>query len=984
MVNKQYNVHNPKLHKSKPGSGGGAGSGSSGHSSPSPLRSCYPIISTRPTGATDEDGFSVESDSNNLSDHQSATSGVGTAGYGVGHPRQLPPPPPPPTHRHRGTQSTQPHQQQQQPQHQPQNNLNVSRRSASAELVRGPEEDDDGLYGRNIQFYSEGRGVGETDVVGESGHTGRFGHGHGGKELTISDIGRFQYILQMDREVGTPYSGYTAASTDCANTLPSSPSPTSIGSIHNRQSFNFWKAGSQTPLSASSSSSSFFRPNQRCLLYKILKVIWRYIKWPLGLLMICGLLGLVVYFLVVDRDIMSSGLLGEDGYEVDENLSIDFNDFTSTNDLHFDHRFAQGGTSKEPKSKDPQGPGRTVDTKFSFGLDNDLLAVFGTHAKKPSFEWPTTASTTTSTDAERQRTESTSEELPALVVKVTDAPIRKTSTISLKDYTKARVVFDDEDFLDADDGQGRTQQAPVHPEGTTKAYQPGYSTDPASAAIQVGFRADPARGMEVRGFTSGHQNNFGVPIEEDERLLRKLNDQLMQLEHKREKNVTTPSATTDSSLYRTKVSPTLPILSRFEITTEGLKRFNISEEGICQSTSLSLCRGILPYDLTVSTNRQLSPLEHDHFQYLINSKCSVRVAEFVCLLLEPECRPTRMGTLAPCKRICKSILEPCAHIIASSEALTATFDCDSYPDSDDRNVCEDPTRIGQCYANEFRCADSSCIPLQWKCDNIKDCHGGEDESDCKQCERDEYRCMSNDKCIPDKWRCDQYEDCPDASDELDCYYDEPTTFPTAYGSQREYPFVQVQVPNSPNGRPYITITNEDRSHSEGHRNSQETAPSGAREYAHYGTSEEDEEGDKYEPTAAENAPFVNRHRNRTKDDNDHATPDIAEGRDVATTVRSSGKPIEDQTEAETSRTISVPKSLVNFQDSKEIMMTSDSENDFKISSTSRDFLTTAHVSPCPEGELRCVSGICITVSQLCDRVADCADGADEAGCTYKE
>ncbi|XP_049538954.1 uncharacterized protein LOC125953411 isoform X2 [Anopheles darlingi] len=935
MVNKQYNVHNPKLHKTKVGGGGGhgggTGSGSGGNSSPSPLRSSYNIISTRPdAGTTDEDRFSIESGScggdGGISEQSTALAGSRSSAGS----RQLPPPPPPPrghSHLTVSRRATVTPEQQQQQQH------------------NGDEED---LYGRNIQFYGEGQLTAASgEVVGESpSHAGRFAHGLGGKELTISDIGRFQYILQMDREVGTPYSGYT----DSANTLPSSPTPTSLDShSHNRQSFNFWKAGSQSPLSASSSSSSFFRPSQRCLLYKVLKVIWRYIKWPLGLLMICALLGLVVYFLVVDRDIMSSGLLGEDGYEVDENLSIDFNDFTSTNDLHpGDHHY--NGILKD-KPKVAPGSGRTAETKFSFGLDNDLLAVFG-HAKKPtvavtfdtsgqshpaSTSWGTVPSST-----ERHETESASEELPAQVVKVTEPPIRKTSTISLKDYTKARVVFDDDDFLEADDGQsrlpqdvnGHPQQNGRVPEGTTRAYE-RVTPSGSGAAVAV----DPAA--------------------------------------ERQKNVTIPSATTDASLYRTKVSPTLPILSRFEITTEGLKRFNVSEEGICQSTSLPLCRGVLPYDLTVPNNHRLSALEYEHFQYLINSKCSIRVAEFVCLALEPECRPTRMGTLTPCKRICKSILEPCAHIIASSEALTATFDCDSYPDSDDRNMCEDPTRLGKCYANEFRCADSSCIPLQWKCDNIKDCQGGEDESDCKQCERDEYRCMSNDKCIPDKWRCDQYEDCPDASDEVDCYYDEPTTFPTAYGSQREYPFVQVQVPNSPNGRPYITITNEDRAQPEADHD-QPTAPRSP----DYGTSEENDETDKYEPTAAENAPQANRHQgNHSSEENSssNATSTTSTSTTITTTER-----VPDQTEAETGRSISLPKSLVNFQDSKEIMMTSDSENDFKISSTSRDFLTTAHVSPCPEGELRCVSGICISVSQLCDKVQDCADGADEAGCTYKE
>lgn len=59
----------------------------------------------------------------------------------------------------------------------------------------------------------------------------------------------------------------------------------------------------------------------------------------------------------------------------------------------------------------------------------------------------------------------------------------------------------------------------------------------------------------------------------------------------------------------------------------------------------------------------------------------------------------------------------------------------------------------------------------------------------------------------------------------------------------------------------------------------------------------------------------------------------------------------------------------NFQDSKEIMMTSDSELDVKYSSTARsaDKLTTSQ-TPCPDGQLRCVSGNCITVEQICDKV----------------
>ncbi|XP_055623947.1 uncharacterized protein LOC129767270 isoform X2 [Toxorhynchites rutilus septentrionalis] len=836
MVNKQYNVHHPKLPKPK-----------SGQNSPSPMVRNYPEVSNQPN----------------------PPSGAGSLENNL--------------NRDGGDQHNHHHHNQNLHNSQIQSNLDLDVRRRTGGSISPSIEDfgEDGVYGRNISYYSETAQLGGNESPPGGNHE-RLSV----KDLTISDIGRFQYILQMDREVGTPYSGYTSSSSQHSPSAPNSL-PSHLHS--NRQGYNFWKAGSQSPLTSASSINSFFRPlpQSRCYVWRAVKMMWRFVKWPLALLLVCSLLALVVYFLMSDRGIMTSTLLDETkGYEVEENLSIDFNDFTHTNNLDSGPETTFGRDHKDNSvgfSKDGNAP----NTKFSFGMNNDLLAIF---VKKGDQNRNEGQSIWTSTEHENL-----SEEVPATVVKITSstthAPIRKTSTISLKDYTKARVSFDDDEF---------TSEQQQNNEQTTRAIN-----------------------ADIDGIS-------------------------------RQRNLSTTSSTTDSSFYRTKVSPTLPILSRFEITTEGLKRFNISEEGICKSTSLPLCRGILPYDLTTLKNRHLTAVEYEHFQYLINSKCSIRVAEFVCLVLEPECRPTRMGTLTPCKRICKSILEPCAHIIASSEVLTSTFDCDIYPDSNDQNVCEDPTRRSNCFANEFRCADSSCIPLQWKCDNIKDCQDGEDESDCKFCERDEYRCLSNDKCIPDKWRCDQYEDCPDASDELDCYYDEPTTFPSGPNSQREYPYVQVQVPNSPvNGKPYLTITNADR---ERKKSEQQQQPS-----PDYESSGEDG----YEPTAAENVPQVDR-KNQTEP------------------TESNKDRIEDQTEAETIRTVSVPKSLVNFQDSKEIMMTSDSENDYKFSSTSRSFLTTAHASPCPEGELRCVSGICISVNQLCDKVADCADGADEAMCVYKE
>ncbi|XP_047025425.1 uncharacterized protein LOC124634059 isoform X1 [Helicoverpa zea] len=238
-------------------------------------------------------------------------------------------------------------------------------------------------------------------------------------------------------------------------------------------------------------------------------------------------------------------------------------------------------------------------------------------------------------------------------------------------------------------------------------------------------------------FTSGHSKLFGISIEDAEKM----------------------KSTTQSSLYNTRVSPTLPTWRDGDDTTTKKYPSNIYSEVQCRSTRLSLCRGVLPYDLAGTPAKightditSLMP----QIDYLVAANCSDRVRHFVCALLEPECNPPPYPPKKPCYSLCKAVVDTCEGQIPSE--LIPAFNCKQYG----RTNCV--AAKTPCYPREFACSDGSCVPRDWICDGTKDCALGEDETTCIQCDQNEYRCGSG-GCILKRWLCDGYSDCPDGEDE---------------------------------------------------------------------------------------------------------------------------------------------------------------------------------------------------------------------------
>lgn len=395
---------------------------------------------------------------------------------------------------------------------------------------------------------------------------------------------------------------------------------------------NFWKADSKTP-NHSTYTPKLCRYHQ---FYNYKNIIWNNAKWLLALLVVTGIVGIIVYILEVESNLNAETTNGDyDGHFL-SNLNDDKNSSTFEIDqLHRGEKIVLSSinynginqthghyTNNNVKNRSPL-PASSPPLSVG-GAPNDS-GLNGSSGKQRVLVRGTTVAatmaTSTSTPRPIKETDFNANSnnhnndwkdrvVHVLPQKVTPAPnvspayapkysVTITSTVTTKQQKPQQPTNGNGrnaiTILSTGGNSNRNANRNVDGNGN------GGSVEHIAGQDRPKIMYPSKETLKNFGFTSGHQNNFGIPIEEDERILRMLNAQLVEQNGQDSEFV----STTDLNSYRTKVSPTLPILRKLDSTTEAVRLKTINE-----GKNLHIFLGDYSYESYV---RQpiIKPLLHD-------------------------------------------------------------------------------------------------------------------------------------------------------------------------------------------------------------------------------------------------------------------------------------------------------------------------------------------------------------------------------------